>query len=60
MHTLGNLVKQGGGDHLVGWVLLGVNGNEQLLGLGVDIADIDTTLMCEENPVALDNTKKKG
>jgi hypothetical protein len=38
---------------LVGRKLLEVDGNQDLLGLCIDIADIDTTLVCEQNPVAL-------
>lgn len=51
--TLGDLAQQTGSDLLVGGVLLEVNGNEQLLGLGVDITDINTTLVVEEDPVTL-------
>ena len=35
------------------WVLGEVDGNQKLLGLSIDITDIDTTLVCEEDPVAL-------
>ncbi len=53
MDALGHLLQQGGGDLLVGGVLCEVDGDEELLGLGVDIADINTTLVGEQNPVAL-------
>jgi hypothetical protein len=53
VHTLGDLAEQTGGDLLVGGVLLEVDGNQELLSLGVDITDIDTTLVVEEDPVTL-------
>lgn len=53
MDTLGDLLQERGGDLLVGGVLSEVDGNEKLLSLLVDITDIDTTLVCEEDPVAL-------
>jgi hypothetical protein len=51
--ALGDLLQQGGGNFLVGWVLLEVDGNEKLLGLLVDISNVDTTFVGEEDPVAL-------
>jgi hypothetical protein len=51
--ALGHLAQQSGGDLLVGGELLQVDGNEELLSLGVNITDIDTTLVVEENPVTL-------
>ncbi len=53
MYTLGNLLQESGGDLLVRGVLLEVNGNEKLLSLLVDITNIDTTLVGEEDPVTL-------
>ena len=54
MDTLGDLAQQCAGDGLVGWVVLEVDRDEQLLSLLVDITDIDTTLVGEEDPVTLD------
>jgi hypothetical protein len=53
VYTLGNLLQESGGDLLVRGVLLQVDGNEKLLSLLVDITDIDTTLVGEEDPVTL-------
>jgi len=53
VNTLGNVPEECGGNLLVGGVLLQVDGDEELLSLGIDITDINTTLVCEENPVAL-------
>jgi hypothetical protein len=51
--ALGDLAQQGRGDLLVGGVLGKIDGDEELLSLLIDIADIDTTLVGEEDPVAL-------
>jgi hypothetical protein len=51
--TLRNLLEESGSDLLVGRVLLKVDGDQNLLGLSIDITDIDTTLVGEENPVTL-------
>jgi hypothetical protein len=51
--TRGDLLQESGSNLLVGGVLLEVDGNEKLLSLLVDIANIDTTLVGEENPIAL-------
>ena len=53
MHTLGNLLQQTGGNLSVGRVLLEVDGNEELLSLLVNITNVDTTLVGEEDPVTL-------
>ena len=53
MNTLGNLLQKGGSDLLVRGVLLQVNGNEKLLGLLVDITNINTTLVGEKDPITL-------
>lgn len=51
--TLGHLAQEGGGNLLVGGEVLQVDGNKQLLGLSIDITDVNTTLVGEENPVTL-------
>jgi hypothetical protein len=51
--TLGNLLEKSSGNLLVGGVLSEVDGNQELLSLGVNITDINTTLVGEEDPVAL-------
>jgi hypothetical protein len=51
--TLRNLLEESGSNLLVGGVLLEVDGDQDLLGLSIDITDINTTLVSEENPVTL-------
>lgn len=51
--ALGNLGEKGRGNGLVGGVLGKVDGDEELLSLLINVTNIDTTLVCEENPVAL-------
>ena len=51
--TGGHLAEEALGDLLVAGVLLEVHGDQELLSLSVDITDLDTTLVVEENPVAL-------
>jgi hypothetical protein len=53
VNTLGDLAQQGRGNLLVGGVLLKVDGDQQLLSLSIDITDINTTLVGEEDPVTL-------
>ena len=53
MDTLRNLLEESGSDLLVGGVLLEVDGDQKLLSLSIDITDIDTTLVGEEDPVTL-------
>lgn len=53
MHTLGYLAQERAGNSLVGGELGKVDGNEELLSLLIDITDIDTTLVGEEDPIAL-------
>lgn len=53
MHTLGHFLQKSGGNLLIGRVLLKVDGDEKLLSFLINITDIDTTLVCEEDPVAL-------
>jgi hypothetical protein len=52
--TGGDLAEKALGDLLVAGVLLEVYGDEELLSLSVDITDLDTTLVVEEDPVALE------
>jgi len=51
--TLGHLAQECLCDDLVRWIVGQVDGNEELLSLLIDIANIDTTLVGEEDPVAL-------
>ena len=53
MNTLRNLLQESGGDLLIGGILLEVNGDEKLLSLLVNITNIDTTLVGEEDPITL-------
>lgn len=51
--TGGDLAEEALGDLLVAGVLLEVHGDQELLSLSVNITNLDTTLVVEENPVAL-------
>ena len=53
VHALWHLLQQGRSNLFVGWILSKVNRDEELLSFCVDITDIDTTLVSEEDPVAL-------
>lgn len=53
MDTGGDLAEEALGDLLVAGVLLEVHGDQELLSLSVNITNLDTTLVVEENPVAL-------
>lgn len=53
MDALGDLLEKSSSNLLVGWVLLEVDGNEELLSLLINITNIDTTLVSEEDPVTL-------
>jgi hypothetical protein len=53
VNTLGNLLQEGGSDLLVRGVLLEVDGDEKLLSLLVDITNINTALVGEEDPITL-------
>lgn len=53
MDTLGNMLQKGGSNLLVGGVFGQVNWDEDLLSLRINITDIDTSLMREEDEVAL-------
>jgi hypothetical protein len=52
--ALRDFLQESRSKFFVGGVLREVNGDENLLGFGVDITNIDTSLVCEENPVTLD------
>lgn len=53
MHTLGYLAQERLGNGLVGGIFAEVDGNEELLSLLINITNIDTTLVGEEDPIAL-------
>jgi hypothetical protein len=57
VHALGHLAQKCRGNGFVGGVLVEVDGNEKLFSLLVNIANVDTTLVSEEDPVTL---KRKG
>jgi hypothetical protein len=42
VHTLRYLLQKTGSDLVVGWILGEIDGNEELLGLFVNITNIDT------------------
>jgi hypothetical protein len=51
--ALRDLLQKSRGNFIVGRELGEVDGNEKLLGLLIDITDVDTTLVGEEDPIAL-------
>ena len=51
--TLRNLLQQSCSKLLVRRILGKVNWDENLLSFGIDITNINTSLVCEENPIAL-------
>lgn len=53
MNALWHLLQESCGNLVVRWVLSKIDRDEELLSLLIDIADIDTALVCEENPIAL-------
>ena len=53
MDALGDVLQESGSNLLVRGVLGEIDGDEKLLSLLVDITDIDTTLVSEEDPVTL-------
>jgi hypothetical protein len=53
VHALGHLLEQGGCKLGVGRILGQVDGDEELLCFGINVTDVDTALVCEEDPVAL-------
>jgi hypothetical protein len=53
-----NLLEKSSSELLMGGELGKVDGDQDLLGLFVDITNIDTTLVCEQNPVALKRKKR--
>lgn len=59
VHTLGNLLEESGSNLLVRRELLEVDGNEELLSLLVDITNVNTTLVGEENPITLKRERQQ-
>lgn len=53
--ALGDFLEEGRCDLFVGGVLLQVNGDEELLSLLIYVANIDTALVCEQDPITLLN-----
>jgi hypothetical protein len=53
VNTFGDLFEECGGEFFVGGEFLQVDGDEDLHSFGINVADIDTALVCEENPIAL-------
>lgn len=53
MKTLGHLLQESARDLDVGRVFREIDWDENLLRLGVDITNINTTLVGKENPIAL-------
>ena len=57
MDAFRNLLQEGCRNFLVRRVLGKVDGDEDLLGFGIDIANIDTSLVCKEDPVTLERSQ---
>ena len=53
MHSLGHLLEERLGELVVGGKVCQVDGDQDPLGLGVDVTDIDTPFVREEQPVSL-------
>ena len=51
--TLWHLLEERSSYLLVGWILREVDRDEELLGLGINVANVDSAFVGEENPVAL-------
>jgi hypothetical protein len=51
--TGGHLAEKALGNLLVAGVLLEIHGDQELLGLSINVTDLNTTLVVEEDPVAL-------
>lgn len=51
--TFGDFLEQRRGDLVVGGEFLEVDGYKNLFSFGVNITNVDTAFVCEENPVAL-------
>jgi hypothetical protein len=54
VNALGNLLEKSSSNLLVGRVFSEVHRDQELLSLSVNIADINTALVGEEDPVALE------
>ena len=59
VHTLGDLLQESGSNLLVRRELLEVDGNEKLLSLLVDITNVNTTLVGEEDPITLKRDRQQ-
>ena len=59
VHALGDLLQKGGSNLLVGGILLEVDRDEELLSLLVDITNIDTTLVGEQDPITLERGRQQ-
>jgi len=60
VQALGHLLQQRARKLLIGRIFREVNGNQDLLSLGINIANINTTLVGEENPIALSGGRQLG
>jgi hypothetical protein len=54
VNALGHLAQESSSNLLIGGVVFQVHGDKKLLGLGINITDVYTTLVGEENPVTLE------
>lgn len=53
MYALGDFAEETLSDLLVRGVLGEIDRDEELLGFGIDVTDVYTTFMVEQDPVAL-------
>jgi imidazole glycerol phosphate synthase subunit HisF len=51
--SLGDFAEQGLCDFSIGWVFRQVHRNEELLSFGVDITNVNSTLVSKEDNIAL-------
>jgi hypothetical protein len=51
--TFWNFLEESRCNLVVGRILLEVDRNKDFLGFGINVAHIDATLVCEEDPIAL-------
>jgi hypothetical protein len=57
VNALGDFAEKCGSDFLVGGVVLEVDGNQKLLCFSINVTNVDTTLVGEEDPVTLRNVR---
>jgi hypothetical protein len=54
VHTLGDFLEECGSNLVVGGILCEIDGNEEFFGFGINVTNVNTALVREEDPVALE------